>query len=100
DSAQYWSKYAVDVLRMERVLHYSIAAKAKSGALVYELLGVIGIISSWNYLLAIPVSQIIPAALAGNAVVCKSSDFTFQCGALIERVFRDAGFPQDLVAVI
>jgi len=100
DSAQYWSKHAVDALRTERVPHHSIAAKAKSGALVYEPLGVIGIISSWNYPLAIPVSQIIPAAVAGNAVVCKSSDFTPQCGALIERVFRDAGFPQDLVAVI
>ena len=43
--------------------------------------------------------QIIPAVVAGNAVACKSSDFTPQCGALIERVFRDAGFPQDLISV-
>lgn len=100
DSAEYWSKHAVDALGTENVPHHSIAAKAKSGRLVYEPLGVIGIISSWNYPLAIPISQIIPAVVAGNAVVCKTSDFTPQCGALIERVFRDAGFPQDLVAVV
>src|SRR5215831_9728327 len=100
DSAEYWSKHAIAALRTERVAHHSIAAKAKSGRLVYEPLGVMGIISSWNYPLAIPVSQIIPAVAAGNAVVCKSSDFTPQCGALIEKVFRDAGFPQDLVVVV
>lgn len=100
DSAEYWSKHATAALRSERVPHHSIVAKAKSGRLVYEPLGVIGVISSWNYPLAIPVSQIIPAVVGGNAVVCKTSDFTPQCGALIERVFRDAGFPQDLVTVV
>jgi succinate-semialdehyde dehydrogenase/glutarate-semialdehyde dehydrogenase len=100
DSAEYWAKNAVAALRSERVPHHSIAAKAKSGRLVYEPLGVIAIISSWNYPLAIPMSQIIPAAVAGNAVVCKTSDFTPKCGALIEKLFRDAGFPQDLVAVV
>ncbi|HVH70092.1 MAG TPA: aldehyde dehydrogenase family protein, partial [Candidatus Dormibacteraeota bacterium] len=100
DNAEYWSKNAVAALRAERVPHHSIAAKAKSGRLVYEPLGVIAIISSWNYPLAIPMSQIIPAVVAGNAVVCKTSDFTPKCGARIEKLFRDAGFPQDLVAVV
>src|ERR1700740_3249512 len=100
DTAAFFAKNARHVLRSERVPHHSIAAKAKSGRLVYEALGVIGIISSWNYPLAIPMRQIIPAVVVGNSVVCKTSDFTPQCGALIEKVFRDAGFPQDLVAVV
>ena len=100
DSSEYWSKHAAAALRTERVPHHSIAAKTKSGRLVYEPLGAIGIISSWNYPLAIPMSQIVPAVAAGNSVVCKTSDFTPQCGGLIEKLFRDAGFPQDLVAVV
>ena len=100
DSAKYWSKNAASVLRTQRVPHHSIAAKAKSGYLVYEPLGVIAIISSWNYPIAIPVSQIIPAVAAGNAVVCKTSDFTPQCGALIEKLFLDAGFPKNLVTIV
>lgn len=100
DSAEYWSKNAAAALGAERIPHHSIAAKAKSGRVIYEPVGVIGIISSWNYPLAIPMSQIIPAVAAGNAVVCKSSDFTPQCGALVERVFHESGFPQDLVTVI
>ena len=100
DSAEYWSRNAAEVLRTERIPHHSTAAKAKRGYLLYEPLGVIGIISSWNYPLAIPLSQIIPAVVAGNAVVCKTSEFTPHCGALIQKLFIDAGFPASLVTVI
>jgi succinate-semialdehyde dehydrogenase/glutarate-semialdehyde dehydrogenase len=100
DTAEYFSRNAGRLLQTESVPHHSIAAKAKSGQLLYEPLGVIGIISSWNYPLAIPLSQIIPAIAAGNAVVCKTSDFTPLCGALIEKLFADGGFPADLVRVV
>jgi acyl-CoA reductase-like NAD-dependent aldehyde dehydrogenase len=100
DSAEYWSKNASSALRTRRVPHHSTAAKAKRGYLAYDALGVIAIISSWNYPLAIPLSQIVPALAAGNAVVCKTSDFTPQCGALIEKLFIDAGFPVGLVTVV
>jgi acyl-CoA reductase-like NAD-dependent aldehyde dehydrogenase len=100
DTAQYFAKSGAKLLRSERVPHHSIAGKAKSGRLIYEPVGVIGIISSWNYPLAIPLSQIIPAVAAGNAVVCKTSDFTPQCGALIEKLFLDAGFPKNLVTIV
>src|SRR2546425_200890 len=100
DSAEYWSRNAAAALRTEPVRHHSLAAKAKRGYLAYEPLGIIAIISSWNYPLAIPMSQIIPAIAAGNAVVCKTSDFTPQCGALIERLFSDSGFPKNLVTVV
>jgi succinate-semialdehyde dehydrogenase/glutarate-semialdehyde dehydrogenase len=100
DSAEYWSRNTAGALRTRRVPHHSTAAKAKRGYLAYDPLGVIAIISSWNYPLAIPLSQIVPAVAAGNAVVCKTSDFTPQCGAMIERLFIDAGFPENLVAVV
>lgn len=100
DTAAYFAKNAEALLSPERVPHHSTAAKAKSGKLTYEPLGVMGIISSWNYPLAIPLSQIIPAVAAGNAVVCKTSEFTPHCGALIEKLFAEAGFPKDLVTVV
>src|SRR5260370_31843169 len=60
DTAEYWSRNAENALRTRRAPHHSTAAKAKSGDLAYDPLGVIAIISSWNYPLAIPLSQIIP----------------------------------------
>jgi succinate-semialdehyde dehydrogenase/glutarate-semialdehyde dehydrogenase len=100
DSAKYWSRNAVSALRTRRVPHHSTAAKAKRGYLTYDPLGVIAVISSWNYPLAIPLSEIIPAVVAGNGVVCKTSDFTPQCGALIEKLFTLSGFPESLVTVV
>jgi acyl-CoA reductase-like NAD-dependent aldehyde dehydrogenase len=100
DTADYFLNIGAELLKPEHVPHHNTAAKAKSGTLFYEPLGVLGIISSWNYPLAIPMSQIIPAVAAGNAVLCKTSDFTPECGALIEKLFREAGFPPDLVTVL
>src|SRR6266849_6732338 len=100
DSAEYFAKNGAKLMASEKVPHHNTAAKAKSGTLCYEPLGALGIISSWNYPLAIPVSQIVAAVAAGNAVLCKTSDFTPECGSLIEKLFRDAGFPQDLVIVV
>lgn len=100
DTAHYFAEHGPSLLQPEKVPHHSAAAVTKLGAIFYEPLGVLGIISSWNYPLAIPLSQIIPAVAAGNAVLCKTSDFTPECGALIEKLFRDAGFPPGLVAVL
>jgi acyl-CoA reductase-like NAD-dependent aldehyde dehydrogenase len=100
DTADYFAKYGPALLRPENISHHSTATKMKSGLLLYEPLGVLGIISSWNYPLAIPMSQIIPAVAAGNAVLCKTSDFTPECGALIDKLFRDSGFPEGLVTLL
>jgi acyl-CoA reductase-like NAD-dependent aldehyde dehydrogenase len=100
DSAAYFAENTARILRATRLSHHSTAAQAKSGYLTYEPLGVVGMISSWNYPLAIPMSQIIPAIAAGNAVICKTSEFTPQCGALIGKLFSDCGFPKDLVTIV
>ncbi len=100
DTADYFAKHGPELLQPEAVPHHSMAAKMKSGTLLYEPLGVLAIISSWNYPLAIALSQIIPAVAAGNAVLCKTSDFTPECGELIAKLFRDAGFPKGLVTLL
>jgi acyl-CoA reductase-like NAD-dependent aldehyde dehydrogenase len=100
DTADYFSKHTGELLRSESVAHHSLAAKAKSGTLYYEPRGVVAIISSWNYPLAIPMSQILAALAAGNSVLCKTSDYTPECGALIGQLFVDAGFPEGLVNIL
>jgi acyl-CoA reductase-like NAD-dependent aldehyde dehydrogenase len=100
DTATYYESNLAALLRPERVPHHSSAAKLKSGELFYEPLGVIGIISSWNYPLAIPMGQIIAAVAAGNAVVCKTSDFTPKCGEFIRELLADSGFPERLINIV
>jgi acyl-CoA reductase-like NAD-dependent aldehyde dehydrogenase len=100
DTAQYYAANAAKLLRPDRVPHHSLAMKAKSGRLHYEPLGVIGVISPWNYPLAVPMGTLVPAVAAGNAVILKPSELTAWCGALIGELFEQAGFPKNLVQVI
>ncbi|MGL4611958.1 MAG: succinic semialdehyde dehydrogenase [Trueperaceae bacterium] len=62
--------------------------------------GVVGVISPWNYPLALSISDAIPALMAGNAVILKpdvqTSFTTLWAAEILERV----GLPKDLLQVI
>ena len=100
DSAKYYAKHAAKFLREARVPHHNLAVKAKSGSLRFDPWGVIGIIAPWNYPLAIPLGQAIPALAAGNAVILKGSDITPACTAVIAECFAEAGFPPGVFQII
>jgi len=101
DTATYYSspRRVARMLRPERVPHHSLTVKLKRGYLRYEPYGVIAIISPWNYPIAVPLGQIIPALIAGNAVVLKPSELTPWCGALIGELCQNAGLPDGLMQV-
>ncbi len=99
DSADYYARQTPYLLQRQRVPHHNIAMKAKSGWLEFEPWGVIGIISPWNYPFSIPFTAIVPAVVAGNAVVLKPSELTPWCGAVVGELFDHAGFPPGLVQV-
>ena len=100
DTATFFARRAPLWLRPERVPHHNFAVKAKSGWLEYEPYGVIAIISPWNFPLAIPLAQIIPALVAGNAVLLKPSELTPWTGSLIGELFTRAGFPSGVLQVL
>ena len=76
DAARFLIENAYRLLRDEPVPHGNLAMKTKSGRLVREPYGVIGIISPWNYPFSIPATESLAALVAGNAVVVKPSEFT------------------------
>jgi len=100
DTANFLARQAPRWLRRERVPHHNIAMKAKAGWLEYSPHGVVAIISPWNYPFAIPMTEIIPALVAGNAVVLKPSELTPATGALVGELIEQAGFPKNLVQVV
>jgi succinate-semialdehyde dehydrogenase/glutarate-semialdehyde dehydrogenase len=61
--------------------------------------GVIGVISPWNFPFGIPFSQIVFAVAVGNAVILKPSSDTVLTGLKIKEIFENIGFPKDLVQV-
>jgi acyl-CoA reductase-like NAD-dependent aldehyde dehydrogenase len=81
------------VLAPER-LRYGIPYLAhKQARVVYEPLGVVGIVSPWNFPFGIPMTQAASAVAAGNAVVLKPSELTPLSGDWVARVFEEAGAP-------
>jgi len=66
-----------------------------------EPLGVIGIISPWNFPLHLSVRSVAPALALGNAVVLKpASDTPFTGGTLIGKIFEEAGVPPGVMNVV
>jgi succinate-semialdehyde dehydrogenase / glutarate-semialdehyde dehydrogenase len=62
--------------------------------------GVVGIISPWNYPLALSISDAIPALMAGNAVILKPDVQTSFTALWVAEIFERAGLPQDLFQVV
>ncbi len=63
----------------------------------HEPKGVVLDIAAWNYPLLIAVNVIVPAVLAGNAVIVKHSSKTPLCGRAFVDAFAKAGAPKGLV---
>ena len=100
DAARFLIENAYQLLRDEPVPHGNLAMKAKSGRLLREPYGVIGIISPWNYPFSIPATESLAALVAGNAVVLKPSEFTSLTAMELASLFHQAGVPKEIFQVI
>src|SRR4029079_19176733 len=65
-----------------------------------EPVGVVAVVSPWNFPFSIPFTQAATAVAAGNAVVVKPAELTPLSGAWVEEVFVRAGAPAGLVRVV
>ena len=64
-------------------------------------LGVIGIISPWNFPLHLTQRSLAPALALGNSVVIKpASDTPLTGGLLLARLFEEAGLPAGVLSVV
>ena len=70
-----------------------------SAKVVYQPVGVIGIIVPWNYPLYLAMGPLIGALAAGNRVMLKLSEFTPATGRLLKDLLGRI-FPEDMVAVV
>jgi len=100
DACRWHADHLGRVLGEERLPFRQLVLRHKRGALRYEPLGVVGVITPWNFPLAVPVRQVAAAVAAGNAAIVKPSELTPLTGAWIEEAFRRAGAPPGLVRVV
>lgn len=100
DSVRFAIENVHQVLRSESISHGNPVMKLKRGRIVYEPIGVLGIISPWNYPLSIPASDAVAALVLGNAVVIKPSELTPLTVLELQRLLDAAGVPKDVLGVV
>jgi acyl-CoA reductase-like NAD-dependent aldehyde dehydrogenase len=100
DALHWIARAGQEILADEKVGMPQLFLKTKHTAFTYEPLGVIGVISPWNYPWSIPFGEIAMALMAGNGVVLKPASLTPLIGERIGRVLERAGVPEGLVRVI
>ena len=61
-----------------------------------EPLGVVLVLAPWNYPYLTSVNSVVPALMAGNAVVLKHSNQTRLCAERFAEAFQAAGLPPDV----
>src|SRR5262245_47802662 len=67
---------------------------------IREPIGVVGIITPWNFPMAIPCWKMMPALVTGNTVVFKPASDTPHCAVLLVELMAEAGFPPGTVNLV
>jgi acyl-CoA reductase-like NAD-dependent aldehyde dehydrogenase len=70
-----------------------------SGRILYQPLGVVGIVSPWNYPVQLALSPLAGALAAGNRIMIKPSEMTPRTSGLLEKVVAEVCDPSEAVVV-
>lgn len=97
-AVEFCSKRGRDLLEEEIPLG---ALESVGDSTVYrEPVGVVGMITPWNYPFGIPASEVVPTLFAGNAVVLKPAEETTLTAFLLQELLEEAGLAEDLLRVV
>jgi len=85
-----------------RLLGYTAPVEMpnKFGMAVRDPSGVVGLITPWNFPIAVPSWKIFPALVAGNTIIWKPSPETPAISAAFVKVFEEAGIPAGVFNLI
>ncbi len=100
DLMQFFARNAEKLLRPRKIGIGLYALLGRSSQIIYQPLGVVGIIPAWNYPFSIPLGEAVMALMAGNTVVIKPSELTPMVGLKIGEICEKAGFPKDVVQIV
>ncbi|HTY50511.1 MAG TPA: coniferyl aldehyde dehydrogenase [Steroidobacteraceae bacterium] len=79
--------------------HVALHFQPARSYVMYQPLGVVGIISPWNYPLSLALMPLATALAAGNRVMLKPSEFTPATSSLLERLLGEVFEPEQVAVV-
>jgi succinate-semialdehyde dehydrogenase / glutarate-semialdehyde dehydrogenase len=101
-SAPAWGKAAEEALRHRGMLLPSTQEKSNNKRLVlgHRPLGVLGLITPYNFPTDISSIALAHAAVAGNTIVWKPTEYAPVACAMVAEMFAEAGFPDGVINVV
>lgn len=99
-ACDWYAKHTERILRERRRPVSSILFFQKRNALLRLPVGVVGIISPWNYPLSIPFGEVVMGLMAGNAIMLKVAAATPLVGEAIERIVAAGDLPPGLFQLV
>jgi succinate-semialdehyde dehydrogenase/glutarate-semialdehyde dehydrogenase len=100
ETLSYYSKRLSKLLAFKPVKPYQLLFAHWKAGYRFDPLGVMAVITPWNYPVGIPMAEIVPAVGAGNTVVFKPASATVLVGLMLGDMARRAGFPPGVVNTV
>lgn len=95
-ASNWYARNAKKALKPKQLPMSSILFFNKRNRLIRVPLGVVGIISPWNYPLSIPFGEVVMGLAAGNAIFLKVAAATIGVGQAIDRIVQAGELPEGL----
>jgi len=98
-AAQIFRFFAGEAIRLHGEIHPSIRPGV-GVEVTREPVGVVGLITPWNFPIAIPAWKIAPALAFGNCVVIKPAELTPGCAWALADILAKAGLPHGVLNLV
>lgn len=100
ETLEYYSKIAPKKLKDHHIRFRNPFMNYRKSTIVHQPMGVVAVISPWNFPFWLSFGDIACALLAGNAVIYKPSEYASLIGQILQDVFDEAGLPADLLQTV
>ncbi|HXI24171.1 MAG TPA: aldehyde dehydrogenase family protein [Pyrinomonadaceae bacterium] len=100
DLMQYFARKTASLLAPRRIGIGQYWFMGRTSYEIYKPLGVVGIISPWNFPFSTPLDEVTMALMAGDTVVLKPSELTPLTGLKIQEIMTRAGLPEGVLQVV
>lgn len=100
DAMHYFATHTARLLKPQRIDIGQYGLMGRSSRIVYKPMGVVGIISPWNFPLATPADEVGMALMSGNSVVLKPSELTPLTALKIGEIYSHGGLPDGLLEIV
>ncbi|MCK1731042.1 aldehyde dehydrogenase family protein [Bradyrhizobium sp. 142] len=88
------------VATLEALKRYAFEERIGSAVVVREPIGVVGMITPWNWPMNQIACKVAPALAAGCTMILKPSEFTPTCALIFAEILHEAGVPKGVFNVV